>query len=300
MFARDKNSFSDKEKNILDFCQSQNIFQQSIWWVFGQLWEKGLVYQVFKMMPFSVKLGTPLSNFAANLNYKDVDDPSLTVKFSVKGQSSTYLLVRTTTPWTLPSNLALVANKKITYVKIEDLATKEVYILAKSRLAEYFKDPASYQLLEIIEGKNLKGIAYEPLFSYYKDHTSSKVFTVLLDDFVGEEDGTGIVHAAPSFGESDFFVCAKEQIEPVCLVDQNCRFTSEIPEYAGLFVKDTDKEIIRSLKKENKVFRHTQLRNRYPFCYRSDTPLIYKTVTTGFVEGVFTSLYSQSTLRLQF
>lgn len=258
-------------------------FMESVWWVFGQLWEKGLVYQGFKVMPFSAKLGTPLSNFEANLNYKDVDDPSLTVKFSVKGERSTYLLVWTTTPWTLPSNLALVANEAMTYVKIQDHASAEIYILAKSRLKEYFKDEASYNLLETCSGKDLEGIRYEPLFAYYKDHTSHKAFTVLLDDFVGEEDGTGIVHAAPSFGEADFFVCAKEQIEPVCPVDQNCRFTKEIPEYAGMFVKDADKEIIRCLKKENKVFKHTQVRHRYPFCYRSDTPLIYKTVTTWFV-----------------
>lgn len=258
-------------------------FMESVWWVFGQLWEKGLVYQGFKVMPFSAKLGTPLSNFEANLNYKDVDDPSLTVKFSVKGQANTYVLVWTTTPWTLPSNLALVANEKMTYVKIEALDSGEIYILARSRLGEYFKDAASYRLLELIEGKDLKGLAYEPLFSYYKDHASAKAFTILLDDFVGEEDGTGIVHAAPSFGESDFFVCAKEEIEPVCPVDQNCRFTREIPEYAGMFVKDADKEIIRALKKDNRVFRHTQVRHRYPFCYRSDTPLIYKTVTTWFV-----------------
>ena len=258
-------------------------FMESVWWVFGQLWDKGLVYQGFKVMPFSAKLGTPLSNFEANLNYKDVDDPSLTVKFAVKGQPQTYLLVWTTTPWTLPSNLALVMHENIVYVKLEDVASAHRYILAQSRITEYFKDPDSYRVIETKLGKEYQGLAYEPLFSYYQDHTSAKAFTVLLDDFVGAEDGTGIVHAAPSFGESDFAVCAKEKIEPVCPVDQNCRFTSEIPEYAGMFVKDADKDIIRVLKKDNKVFKNTQIRHRYPFCYRSDTPLIYKTVTTWFV-----------------
>jgi isoleucyl-tRNA synthetase len=256
-------------------------FMESVWWVFGQLYKQGLVYQGFKVMPFSAKLGTPLSNFEANLNYKDVDDPSLTIKFKTKENTS--FLVWTTTPWTLPSNLALVVNPKITYVKIQDRATLEYYILAKTRVSEFFKDPAAYEVIETFLGESLKGVSYEPLFHYFKDHSSKKAFTVLCDPFVGEEDGTGIVHAAPSFGESDFLVCAKEEIEPVCPVDQNCVFTKQIPEYEGMFVKDADKEIIKTLKKENKVFRHTQIRHRYPFCYRSDTPLIYKTVTTWFI-----------------
>ena len=255
-------------------------FMESVWYVFGQLWDQGLVYQGFKVMPFSAKLGTPLSNFEANLNYKDVDDPSLTVKFTLKDKEKTSMLVWTTTPWTLPSNLALVVNPKMSYVTIKDNQSGDKYILAKSRVKEYFSDA---EILSECLGEALAGLQYEPLFNYYTNHPSKKVFHVLADDFVGEEDGTGIVHAAPSFGEADFFVCAKEGIDPVCPVDQNCHFTKEIPEYQGMFVKDADKEIIKHLKKENKVFKHSQIRHRYPFCYRSDTPLIYKTVTTWFV-----------------
>ena len=138
-------------------------------------------------------------------------------------------------------------------------------------------------MLATMQGKDLVGLKYKPLFSYYEHHQSPKAFCVLGDEFVGEEDGTGIVHGAPAFGELDFFVCSREGIDPVCPVDQNCKFTKEIPEYEGLFVKDADKEIMRELKKEKKIFRQTQIRHRYPFCYRSDTPLIYKSVTTWFV-----------------
>jgi isoleucyl-tRNA synthetase len=258
-------------------------FMESVWWVFGRLWDLGLVYQGFKVMPFSAKLGTPLSNFEANLNYKDVDDPSLTIKLRLQQDPSTYLLVWTTTPWTLPSNLAAIVHPKIGYVKIKDRGSGECYILAHSRLEDYYKHTEEYEILAQMTGEQLVGLKYEPLFSYYAHHASPKAFSVLMDEFVGETDGTGIVHGAPAFGEFDFFVCNREGIDPVCPVDQNCKFTKEIPEYEGQFVKDADKEIIRYLKKENKVFKHTQIRHRYPFCYRSDTPLIYKSVTTWFV-----------------
>lgn len=258
-------------------------FMESVWWVFGRLWDLGLVYQGFKVMPFSAKLGTPLSNFEANLNYKDVDDPSLTIKLKLQKEPNTYLLVWTTTPWTLPSNLAAIVHPTIVYVKIKDTATNEHYILAKSRLGDYYKEEGAYQIIDTMKGLDLVGIKYEPLFAYYADHASPKAFSVLSDEFVGEADGTGIVHGAPAFGEFDFFVCSREGIDPVCPVDQNCRFTKEIPEYEGLFVKDADKEIMRLLKKENKLFKQTQIRHRYPFCYRSNTPLIYKSVTTWFI-----------------
>lgn len=256
-------------------------FMESVWWVFSKLFELGLVYQGFKVMPFSAKLGTPLSNFEANLNYKDVDDPSLVVKFSLKERPHVFFLVWTTTPWTLFSNLALVVNPDMKYVEIIDEATKEHYILAESRVKEYFKE--NIQIVKRFIGSDLAGAGYNPLFSYFKDRGGAKAFTVLTDGFVGEEDGTGIVHAAPSFGEADFFVCSREGIEPVCPVDSNGKFTKEIPEFEGLFVKEADKEIYRLLKKEGKVFKYGTIRHRYPFCYRSDTPLIYKTVTTWFV-----------------
>jgi isoleucyl-tRNA synthetase len=252
-------------------------FMESVWWVFGQLYARGLVYEGFKVMPYSARLGTPISNFEANLNYKDVDDPSLTVLFPLAEEPETCLLAWTTTPWTLPSNLAVTVGGSIDYVKLKEPKSGRCYVLAEARARVYFKE---YEVLQKFKGEALKGKRYLPLFSYFADKGA---FRVLLDDFVTVEEGTGIVHTAPAFGEMDFFVCSREGIEPVCPVDQNGRFTQEVPDYAGLFVKDADKEIIKRLKGEGRVFQHTQIHHRYPFCWRSDTPLIYKAVRTWFV-----------------
>ncbi|MGE5196781.1 MAG: isoleucine--tRNA ligase, partial [Anaerolineae bacterium] len=271
----------------VDFNQTWHTmdlsFMESVWWVFSKIYEQGLVYEGFKVMPFSAKLGTPLSNFEANLNYKDVDDPSLTVSFRLESDPTTSFLVWTTTPWTLPSNLAIMAKGDEVYAKIKDLKTQHHYILAKRRVEQYFKDPTGYEIVETLEGSSLAERRYVPLFSHFAKKRQEKAFRVIIDDNVSSEEGTGLVHAAPAFGEVDFFACSKAGIELVCPIDQNGRFTKEIPEYEGLFVKDADKEIIRHLKKEGHVFQHTQVRHRYPFCWRSDTPLIYKAVRTWFV-----------------
>jgi len=266
----------------VDFRQTYKTmdksFMESVWWVFGELYKKGLVYEGYKVMPFSARLGTPLSNFEANLNYRDVDDPSLTVTFPLEEEPDVSLVAWTTTPWTLPSNLAIAVHPELTYVKIR--AGGQQYILAEARVKVNFKE---YEILESFPGKTLKGKRYKPIFPYFYDRQDEKSFRVLTDEFVTIEDGTGIVHLAPAFGETDFFICQKEGIEPVCPVDQNGRYTQEVPDYEGLFVKDADKEIIRRLKGEKRVLHHTQVRHRYPFCWRSDTPLIYKAVQTWFV-----------------
>ncbi|MGD2168713.1 MAG: isoleucine--tRNA ligase [Chlamydiota bacterium] len=254
-------------------------FMESVWWVFKELWEKGLVYEGFKVMPFSAKLGTPLSNFEANLNYKEVNDPSLTVTFPLASDPNTALLAWTTTPWTLPSNLALAVGPEIDYVKVYSEKHKMHFILAKARLGEYFKE--DFSVVQEMKGRDLKNEKYIPLFSYFSGHKNA--FVVLTDDFVSTEDGTGIVHTAPAFGEVDFFACKKAGIEIVCPVDNNGRFTDEVPDLKGELVKDADKKIIKTLKEQNRVFHHGQIRHRYPFCWRSDTPLIYKAVSTWFV-----------------
>ncbi len=255
-------------------------FMESVWWVFGQLWNKDLVYEGFKVMGYSPALGTPLSNFEMNLNYREVDDPSVTIKFRLQG-GNTHLLVWTTTPWTLPSNLALALAQNETYVKIKDKHSEETYILAKARLGAYYKSEDEYEIKEEMRGGDLVGKSYEPLFPYFSHHKNS--FRILAGDFVSLSDGTGIVHMAPAFGEDDFALCKKENIEIVCPIDVNCKFTNEVPEYKGVFVKDADKEIIKHLKGDGKVFLHTTIRHRYPFCWRTDKPLIYRAVTTWFV-----------------
>lgn len=271
----------------VDFKQTYRTmdlpFMESVWWAFKQLYEKGLVYEGLKVMPFSAKLGTPLSNFEASENYKDVDDPSLTVAFELIDEPNTFLLAWTTTPWTLVSNLALMVSPTITYCKVLDHASQRLFILAQDRLPAYYKKPEDYTIVESFSGQELANRHYHPLFPYFADRAQKGAFRVILEETISVEDGTGIVQTAPAFGELDFYACQREGIEPVCPVDNNGLFTSEIPEYRGLFVKDADKEIIRHLKQENRVIQHGTIRHRYPFCPRSDTPLIYKTVTTWFV-----------------
>lgn len=258
-------------------------FMESVWWVFKQLYQKGLVYEGLKVMPFSAKLGTPLSNFEASENYKDVDDPSLTVAFQSVEEPNTFFLAWTTTPWTLVSNLALMVSPKITYCKIFDRASERFFILAQARLAAYYKHPDDYTVIETFLGEQLLNKRYQPLFPYFADHVKKGAFRIIAEDSVSVEDGTGIVQTAPAFGELDFYACQREGIEPVCPVDSNGHFTSEVPDYRGLFVKDADKEIMRHLKHEGHVIQQGTIHHRYPFCPRSDTPLIYKTVTTLFV-----------------
>jgi isoleucyl-tRNA synthetase len=258
-------------------------FMESVWWVFGQLFGKGLVYEGFKVMPFSAQLGTPLSNFEANLNYKEVDDPALTVLFPLVGEENTALLAWTTTPWTLPSNLAVTVGGDLDYVKVKHKESNQSYILAKARMLQVLQNVDDYEVVATFKGKDLEGKKYLPLFDYFSKKSQENTFQVLLDDYVSTEEGTGIVHTAPAFGEQDFFVCSRYGIEPVCPVDQNGKFTNEVPEFEGEFVKDADKKIIKRLKEWHRVFHHGQVRHRYPFCWRSDTPLIYKAVSTWFV-----------------
>lgn len=258
-------------------------FMESVWWVFKQLFDKGLVYEGYKVMPYSAKLGTPLSNFEAGENYKDVDDPSLTVAFELLDETNTYILAWTTTPWTLISNLALMVGPEIDYVRIKDHESGREYILAEARLGAQYKSSEAYTILETLKGGSLAGKRYQPLFSYFADKANEGAFRIILEEAVSTEDGTGVVHSAPAFGELDFYACKRENIPLVCPVDNNGRFTAEIPEYTGLFVKDADKSIIKVLKERGHIFHQGTLHHRYPFCWRSDTPLIYKAVTTWFV-----------------
>jgi len=258
-------------------------FMESVWWVFQQLHAKGLIYEGYKVMPYSAKLGTPLSNFEAGDNYKDVDDPSVTLEFQLLDDPETRILAWTTTPWTLVSNLALMVGPTITYVTIRELSSGKKFILAKNRLSFSFKDESSYEILSECQGSDLAGKQYQPLFDYFAGKASEGCFRIILEDSTSTDDGTGVIHAAPAFGEVDFYACQKAGITLVCPVDCNGQFTSEIPEYTGKFVKDADKDICRRLKAAGKLFYQGTIHHRYPFCWRSDTPLIYKAVTSWFV-----------------
>ncbi|HEX2583108.1 MAG TPA: isoleucine--tRNA ligase, partial [Chlamydiales bacterium] len=251
-------------------------FMESVWWVFKQIYDQGLIYEGFKVMPFSMKLGTPISNFEANLNYREVDDPSVTVAFELADEPGTFFLAWTTTPWTLPSNLALMVSASNEYVKVQKEGKK--YILAEARLKANFKEEP--EILERFKGASLNGKKYRPLFPFFQENDA---FRVILEEAVSMDDGTGIVHSAPAFGEVDFFACKRENIELVCPVDNNGKFTEEVPPYAGMLVKDADKSIMHDLKKQGNLFYQGTIHHRYPFCWRSDTPLIYKAVSTWFV-----------------
>ncbi|MCP5463769.1 MAG: isoleucine--tRNA ligase [Deltaproteobacteria bacterium] len=258
-------------------------FMESVWWVFKQLWDKGLVYKGYRVMPYSTAVATPLSNFEASSNYKEVQDPAVTVRFKIKDQDNTSFLAWTTTPWTLPSNLALAVHPELNYVKIKVLETGEFLILGESRLKSYFKKEDAYEVIETYKGADLKDTHYEPLFPYFAERAQSGAFRVLVDDYVTDADGSGIVHQAPAFGEDDFRVCKDNGIEIVLPVDEDGRFTNEVPDFEGRAVKEADKDIIARLKNEGQLFRHDTISHNYPFCWRSDTPLIYRAVSSWFV-----------------
>jgi isoleucyl-tRNA synthetase len=258
-------------------------YMESIWWVFKQLWDAGLIYEGYYILPYDPVLSTPLSNFEVNLGgYRDVVDPAITVRFKIKGEDNTYFLAWTTTPWTLPSNLGLVLGPDITYVKVQD--GEDRYILAKDRLSAYYKDESDYTIIEEYPGQKLSGIEYEPLFPYFASHREQGAFRTHLADYVTTEDGTGIVHTAPGFGEDDYNVMKGTGVPVVCPIDAECRFTSEVPDYEGVFVKDADKGIIKKLKEEGKLVKRENYLHSYPHSYRTKQPLIYRAITSWFVD----------------
>ncbi|MGE0823838.1 MAG: isoleucine--tRNA ligase [Candidatus Binatia bacterium] len=258
-------------------------FMETVWWAFKQLWDKGLVYEGHKVLPFSTRLGTVLSNFEANLNYKEVQDPAITVRFAVDGEEQTYFIAWTTTPWTLPSNLALAVGPELDYVKVCDHADGTRYILAEARVKAYFPKAEAYTVETRYKGRDLVGRKYIPLLPYFTEHKAVGAFRVISADYVTTEDGTGIVHIAPAFGEEDFSACQKAGIDMVNPVDDEGRFTAPVSDFVGLHVKDADAKIIERLKREKKIVHQGTIFHSYPYCWRSDTPLIYRAVTTWFV-----------------
>ncbi len=267
-----------------DYKTMDPDYMESIWWVFKTLWEKGLVYEGYNILPYSPALSSPLSNFEVNLGgYQDVTDPAITVRFRIKGEERTYFLAWTTTPWTLPSNLALAVGPDIKYVKVEE-KSGESYILAASKVPVYFKDEAEYSITTHYSGNDLVGMQYEPLMPFFADLADTGAFRVFAGDYVTEEDGCGIVHTAPGFGEDDYNILRGTEIPVVCPIDAECRFTSEVPEWEGLFVKDADDDIIRYLQEAGKLVKKERYRHSYPFCYRTKKPLIYRALSCWFVD----------------
>lgn len=283
-----------------DYKTMDPDYMESIWWVVNQLWDKDLIYEGHYILPYCPRCSTVLSNHELQLGgYKDVHDPAITVRFRVTKNSgtdlvdqednpidladgSTFILAWTTTPWTLPSNLALATGSDIDYVLVQD--GDERYILAETRLLAYYKEDKLPTILKRFKGSALKGTHYEPLFPYFAELANKGAFTVHTADFVTTEDGTGIVHIAPGFGEDDYQVLKGTGIPTVCPVDAECKFTSEITDYQGIFVKDADKAIIERLKQERKLLKREQYLHAYPYCWRCSSPLIYRAVSSWFVK----------------
>ena len=278
-----------------DYKTMNPEFMETIWWVFKQLWNQGRVYRSHRIMPYSWKLSTPLSNFEAGSNYKDVQDPTVTVRTrlldslgKMDGLDGTiYLLVWTTTPWTLPENLAMCVGAAIDYVAVRDLTddARPIYVMAKARLAHIFRKPEQYEVVKELKGAEMKGWRYEPIFPYFADKAAEGAFVVLNDDYVTTDDGVGIVHIAPAYGEDDFRVCREAGMTAfVDPLDDACAFTDEIPEYKGRFCKDCDKDLIKALKASGKLVHQATIVHSYPFCDRTDTPLIYRAIDAWYVK----------------
>ncbi len=255
---------------------------ESVWWAIKTIAEKGLLYKGYKIVPYCPRCGTALSSHEVAQGYKDVKDTSVFVRFKVKGREDAYFLAWTTTPWTLPSNVCLCMNPNEDYAEIKAQDGK-VYILAKALCDKFFED---YETISIKKGLEYQFAEYEPLFDFTAKavEKNKKVFVVVTDDYVTMEDGTGIVHNAPAFGEDDARVCKDYDIAFVNLVDTRGRMTDGAGRYEGLFVKDADKEIIKDLKEAGLLFAELPFEHSYTFCWRCDTPLIYYARQSWFIK----------------
>ncbi len=259
-------------------------FMESVWWVFNSLWKKGLIYEGYKVVPYSTGISTGLSNFEASQNYKDVQDPAITITFPIKGQAGVELLAWTTTPWTLPANLALAVHRDLEYVRVSEKSTGKHYWLGRSLLASVWKNPdAEVSVEETVLGEKLLGLEYEPLFPFFAAKRTEGAFRVIHGDHVTADSGTGIVHTAPGHGEEDYYACLREKIPVVCPVDDDGQYTSEVPTYQGRYVKDCEKDLIADIKARHRLLRHETLNHSYAFCPRTDTPLINSAITSWFV-----------------
>lgn len=245
-----------------------NEYIESIWWALKQYFDKGFIYKGYKIQPYCPRCETPLSSHEVSLGYEDVKDPSIYVKIQMKGEENTYFLVWTTTPWTLISNVALAVHPAIDYVKVG--LKGEKLILAKSRM-QVLGD--KYPVLEEFKGSALTGKQYERLFNYHS--VKERAFYVVEGDFVTTEDGSGIVHIAPAYGEDDYEASKKYKLPTIHPVNKSGEFGPEVKDFAGKFVKDADPEIIKNLKERGLLFKKETITHSYPHCWRCGTPLLY-------------------------
>lgn len=264
-------------------------FMESVWWVFGQLHQKGLVHRGTRVMPYSNALTTPLSNFEAGLDYREVQDPAITITFPLVSDPKTALLAWTTTPWTLPSNLAVAVHPEFTYLKIFDEQHQMTFIILEKLLTTLYKNPKTAKFTKVgtLKGKDLAGLEFVPMFDYFVDKYPN-AFRVVADEYVTDSAGTGLVQQAPAFGEDDARVAIANGIishdQPApCPLTDNGEFTDEVSDFEGMFVKDADKHIMKLLKERGRLVVQSTVKHSYPYCWRSGQPLIYKAIPSWFV-----------------
>ncbi|HHF59310.1 MAG TPA: isoleucine--tRNA ligase, partial [Thermoplasmatales archaeon] len=255
----------------------ENDYIESVWWSLKQLWEKGYLYKGYKVVPYCPRCGTALSAHEVAQGYKSVTEPSIFVKFKLKDENA-YFLAWTTTPWTLLSNVALAVHPDEPYLKIKYRG--EILILAEERVARLFKGE-EYEILDRFMGKELEGKEYEPLFTY--ERPEKKAWYVICADFVTMDEGTGIVHIAPAFGEEDYEAGREYDLPVVQLVKKNGTFDEKVEPWKGMFVKDADPLIIKHLEERGLIFAVQDYTHDYPFCWRCDTPLLYYAMESWFI-----------------
>jgi len=255
-----------------------NEYIESVWWSLKQIWEKDLLYKGHKIVPYCPRCGTPLSSHEVAQGYKDVNEKSMVAKFKSVDMENTFFLAWTTTPWTLPSNVALAVNPEEEYVKVKE--NGEFYIMAKELVVSILGE--NHEIVETYKGKDLEYMHYEPLFDFV--NPTEKAFYVTCADFVTLSDGTGIVHIAPAFGEDDSRVGNAYKLPFVQLVDGKGEFTEEAHLWTGIFVKDADKDIIEYLDSVGKMKKVLDYEHSYPHCWRCDTPLLYYARESWFIK----------------
>ncbi|MDP9070560.1 MAG: isoleucine--tRNA ligase [Actinomycetota bacterium] len=289
-YTREWESYVTRQARWVDFSNDYKTldlsYMESVLWAFEQLWEKGLIYEGYKVLPYCWECETPLSNFETRLDdaYRERQDPALTVVFELEPQGGSgqpeRVLVWTTTPWTLPSNLALAVGPDIDYAVFEESGAR--YLVGEATAGGYERELAGAERVGTVKGSELVGRRYRPLFPYFAD--TPNAFRVLAGDFVSTEEGTGTVHIAPGFGEDDQRLCEANDIPVVVPVDEHARFTAEVRDYAGLQVFDANPRVIQDLKAAGAVVRHDSVLHSYPHCWRTDTPLIYRAISSWFVD----------------
>ncbi|MGD9275857.1 MAG: isoleucine--tRNA ligase [Candidatus Pacearchaeota archaeon] len=258
----------------------ENEYIESVWWGLKELYKKKMLYEGHKVVPFCPRCGTPLSSHEVAQGYKDVTEESVYIAFKVKNKKGEYILAWTTTPWTLPGNVALAVGKKIDYVKVK-LPDNDTIILAKKRLEVLRGD---YEIVEEFRGKDLIGTEYEPLFDIPEAQNENS-HKIIAADFVTTEDGTGIVHTAGMYGEDDYNLCKENNLPLVHTVEEDGKFNSLVPEYEGKFVKSAEKEIKEDLIKKGLLYKKEKTTHSYPFCWRCSTPLLYYAINSWFIRA---------------